>query len=336
MYFRTLIANGSPSTSIAHPGDWQEIFQICFDNREADIGRFLRRQFSSQDREDLIAALRDFVLGAPAASVGPPQPSLREEAITVLQLGEKQFLQAVGKRAMDAKEKAMISGLTWRVALVVQPLWPSRVADVDFLATAFGSNPRYTGWPVWLDARTSAKEENCPKVVSKAWEALIVSTGGWSNHLDFMRLDPAGCFFLRRALQDDLTDNVAPGRALDPLLVIIRVAEAIAVGISITRALLGKDQEARRLGFAFQWTKLAGRILTPWANPMMLMLGEARACDDEVTTFTELSSDTPITSIAPFVGEATRDLFATFQGERIPANVTEDWTSRLVERRLGS
>jgi hypothetical protein len=57
--------------------------------------------------------------------------------------------------------------------------------------------------------------------------------------------------------------------------------------------------------------------------------------DNAVSTFVELSSNTPISSIAPFVDEATRDLFATFQGERILLNVIEDWTSQLVERRLG-
>jgi hypothetical protein len=38
VWFRTLQANGTPSTARALPGDWREIFNICFDNREADIG----------------------------------------------------------------------------------------------------------------------------------------------------------------------------------------------------------------------------------------------------------------------------------------------------------
>lgn len=124
-----------------------------------------------------------------------------------------------------------------------------------------------------------------------------------------------------------------PGSALDPFLVILRVAEAIAVGISMTRALAGEHQERRRLGYAFRWKKLANRELRSWADPMRLLTGEPKAHDDEVTTFVELSTDTPISAIAPFVSEATRDLFATFGGYRVRLEVIEDLTQRLIERR---
>jgi predicted HTH transcriptional regulator len=43
VYFRSLASNGTPSTTEARPSDWGEIVEICFDNREADVGRFIRR-----------------------------------------------------------------------------------------------------------------------------------------------------------------------------------------------------------------------------------------------------------------------------------------------------
>src|SRR5271163_3674869 len=43
VYFRTLGSNGTVSTVAARPSDWRNIMEICFENREADIGRFLRR-----------------------------------------------------------------------------------------------------------------------------------------------------------------------------------------------------------------------------------------------------------------------------------------------------
>src|SRR5690554_2681147 len=66
VYFRTLAANGILSTSVARPEDWPDIMQICFDNREADIGRFLRRQLSVADRGALTTALQElgFVVSA--------------------------------------------------------------------------------------------------------------------------------------------------------------------------------------------------------------------------------------------------------------------------------
>ena len=41
IYFRTLLANGTPSSARLLPADWPDLLDICFDNREADIGRFL-------------------------------------------------------------------------------------------------------------------------------------------------------------------------------------------------------------------------------------------------------------------------------------------------------
>lgn len=231
----------------------------------------------------------------------------------------------------------MAASLTWEIALVIDPGWEARVPDKDFLAKVLGSNPNYTGWPVWLDSRSFRDERDRPRIRGGAWQAIIASTDddeSWSAHLDFMRLDPRGRFYLRRALQDDLVPKkVSPRTALDPILVILRVAEAIAVGISIANALVNGG-EPRRLGFAFRWTGLANRVLKAWSSPLTMVMGEPRAHDNAVSTFVEVLSDTPMSAIAPLVQMATRDLFALFGGEIIRSNVIEDWTSRLTERRL--
>jgi hypothetical protein len=99
---------------------------------------------------------------------------------------------------------------------------------------------------------------------------------------------------------------------------------------------LGWKEDATRLGFAFRWTKLHGRELASWANPFAHITGGHRAHDDEVTTFTELSLDTPASAIAPFVGQATQDLFALFDGYKMPNEAIEEWVQRLIERRLGT
>jgi hypothetical protein len=67
-------------------------------------------------------------------------------------------------------------------------------------------------------------------------------------------------------------------------------------------------------------------------------MGEStgKAHDDQVTTYTELSLDTPITAIAPFVDQATRELFILFNGHTITAGVIEDRIKRLIERRINS
>ncbi len=53
VYVRSLSANNTPSTTIATWKDWDSIIEVCFDNREADIGRFLRRHLSGLKTEFL-------------------------------------------------------------------------------------------------------------------------------------------------------------------------------------------------------------------------------------------------------------------------------------------
>jgi len=329
VYFRTLSANGRPSTSPARPEDWREILDICFENREANIGRFLRRHLTGLDQTNLIDALRQFGILATA----PTPPTLRDESIKFLRAGEKQFSLALNKRPLKAPYDAMLNMLTWHVALVTDPEWKGAVANASFLAKVLASNPNYTGWPTWLDSRTFDDAQSRPYSLHGAWETFLASLG-FSPHLDFMRFEPSGRFYQRRILQDDLTDRVTPGTALDPLLVILRVAEAIAVGIAMVRSLLGSDEPPRQLGFAFLWTGLSGRELISWANPMMLMVPTHAAHENEMITFIDLPSDTPVSSIAPLVDEATRELFALFGGTRITYSVIEDLIVRMVERRL--
>jgi hypothetical protein len=58
VYFRTLSANGTPSTAPARPEDWREIAEICFENREADFGRLLRRYVGSQGTASFMELLQ--------------------------------------------------------------------------------------------------------------------------------------------------------------------------------------------------------------------------------------------------------------------------------------
>ena len=54
---------------------------------------------------------------------------------------------------------------------------------------------------------------------------------------------------------------------LDPMPMILRVAEAMGVGVAFAKA-SGWSAEQTTLGFAFRWHKLKGRRLTAWANPL--------------------------------------------------------------------
>jgi hypothetical protein len=49
VFFRSLRANGTASSAEVQPADWPELMQICVDNREADVGRFVRRHLAGLD-----------------------------------------------------------------------------------------------------------------------------------------------------------------------------------------------------------------------------------------------------------------------------------------------
>jgi hypothetical protein len=117
--------------------------------------------------------------------------------------------------------------------------------------------------------------------------------------------------------------------------VLIRVAEAIAVGLSTAKG-LGWDQQTSQLGFTFRWRKLKGRRLDSWSNPIVYVPGGGAAQQDEVTTSIELPLDTPLSAISPFVDAATKELFIVFDGTRLPQQTIEEWTRRLIERRLNA
>jgi hypothetical protein len=236
-----------------------------------------------------------------------------------------------------ATERSDIQALnkfgTWTVSMVVDPLKTDALPDQTFLNVIASSNPRYTGWPMWMDTRGFVDESARPNVIDDAWEALIVSTSSdRPNHVDFMRMDPRGKFLLIRVLQDDLSTKVEPLTVLDPILVVLRVAEVIAVGLAFVKA-LDWNLEHTKIGFSFRWTKLKGRELTTWAVPMTF-LSAGRAAQDEVSTFVTVPADTPPGAISPFVQEATRGLFLLFAGYTMPTEAVDYWVQKLVERKL--
>jgi hypothetical protein len=268
------------------------------------------------------------------------EPVLRDSSEGLLRFGEDRFRRALAERSLTPEQKADVERGSWSVALIIDPPRPDRVkpgfldvANREFLDTILSSNPRLTGWPVWVDTRGFADHSARPKVRERAWEALIISSGSWTRHVDFWRLDPKGQFYHRRVLQDDLAERVEPGTALDPGLVIVRVAEAVAVGLAFAKS-LGRQDPAGRLGFSFRWTKLRGRYLSTWANPQMFLWPEEHgAADDEITTFVDLPADTPPPAIAPVVRDATIDLFALFDGFSMPDQTIEALVQRTLERR---
>lgn len=318
VYFRTLNSSNVASTAKMKWKDWRELLEICFDNREADIGRFLRRHLAGVDPATITAAM---------TGVGSNRKSVVASLVELIEEGRTYFQQKVGERKLQLPRHG-----SWEVALIIDG-GVSEQPDLDTFARLLGaSNPGYTGWPMWHDGRGSGRSEWRPYVINGAWHTLIVATEpNTFKHIEFMLEAPSGHFYSYRALEDDLSQNAPEsGKVLDPILPVLRVWEAIAVGVAFAKALKAKDQAI--LQFMFRWSGLAGRELNSWADPLRYVSSRT-AQQDIVTSTVSVPLETPISALAEYVKVATRPLFEIFEGFSISDSVIEEVTQKLLDRR---
>ncbi|MGF1472941.1 MAG: helix-turn-helix domain-containing protein [Rubrobacteraceae bacterium] len=305
VYVRSLRSNNTPSTTKATWGDWAALVGRCFENREADIGRFLRRHLGDRGPE----VERVF------------QAAAEDPALRVLRYGHER-MESVAERIGEIPSE--LGG--WEVGVAVVPELPDRVADESFLNLITSANPRYTGWPVWIDSRGFPDPESRPRTFEDGYEVFVPHLHGDDlADKDFWRIEPRGRFYLHRALQDDLRDGPRapePGTQLDFRLVIARAGEAIATALAFARALDAPEDAGLR--FAFRWYGLEGRRLTAWSDPERYLSRRYEALQDEATTHVAVPSDTPVSAVGQYVVAATARLFAAFDGAPIAASVVED------------
>jgi hypothetical protein len=348
VFIRSLGTNNTPSTTEATWKDWPHIVEVCFDNREADVGRFIRRHLRTLP-PGLFRAISSLIPHGESKEIN--QKMLQgwpEEELEALPTQEKKnetmvlaYLQEGATRfdnVLKERNFSLPDHGSWEVSAVIIGAVPPHSANFSFLNLLDSSNPRYTGWPVWLDSRGFTKKEARPYVFQGAWEAFIcdLSPERGGMDIDFWRLDPSGKFYLRRALQDDLSESERapePMKQLDFGLVILRTAEAIAVALGFARA-MGCPIETTSVAFAFRWTKMKGRELSSWANSGRHVPRGNIAYQDDITSRVIAPLETPSSAIAEYVYLITKPVFEAFNGVEINISVVEDLTQRLIERRL--
>jgi hypothetical protein len=316
--FRTLNANNRVSTAAARPEDWRDVVAVCFDNREADVAGFLRRQLSGLTPD----LLRTFV-GLQQGSSTPPLEQISAE-----------FRDACFGRFNDLAKtvdvKAQVSWGGWEVGLVLSPGLTGLVADKSFLSRVFSANPSYSSWPIWLDTRYISR--GSLKHRNGGWGAFV-AFDAWYNVLDFYRFEPEGRFYAYRPYFDDgiaETRQAKPKVILDPVPLIADVGEAIALGLLFAQA-LGATANSQ-LAFSWRWSGLAGRALMT-LSPADLgshLLGQDICHDDEVTDFVVVPVSTSAQAVAPYAVTCTRRLFAAFNGFSVQTKNVD----RIVESRL--
>lgn len=333
--FRTLRANGTFSSAAALPQDWKEIVEICFENREADIGRFVRRQLGGLTPEMLHS------LGAALSTAsGTSEDSLKSQALSLLEFGFERSHKILAERGLAAgAEDAARQWGTWEVALVVAPALDEAVPTREFYSALVSNNPQYTAWPPWQDTRSAVDPFARATVREGGWESLTVAIGSASYPLDlwaFSRLDPQGRLYELRALDDDAfarARGAPPQTAFDPGHVVHRVAETMLVGLRYAR-ILHPDSPGVGLGFAFGWKGLKKRAIVSWSGQVAVLPGIYRTLENEDTSFVAVPIDTAESAIAPFVQKAVKSVFARFDGYSMGISVIEHLVRQLIERRI--
>jgi hypothetical protein len=181
VYVRTLDSNRTPSSARASWKDWEPLMEVCFDNREANIGQFIRRHLTGLTPDGWRGLAETIGL-----ATAPAQPN---EVVSLLDAGERRFSQLIEEKQITLPKTGF-----WSAACVIEGAVPPHRADRDFLQLLAVHNPRYTGWPMWLDSSSFTEKQMRPFVFDSTWQALLVDSKGFRPHIDFQWVDPRGRF----------------------------------------------------------------------------------------------------------------------------------------------
>ena len=324
IYFRTLNANGTASTAKLSSKDLPDLLEICFNNREADVARFLRRNFTPE----AIASLLGNIVAPKSV------PDHKEMVFSVLDNGMKRLELRLTSQPLSPKTEYLRSAFSMSVGLSLTPQKNGELPTRGFMNLIRSSNPNLTGWPIWLDSTNFHDKAAQPRVLENAWETYISGGSFGRDGLEFQVFDPRGNFFLHRVMQEDISDNVARGTVVDPVLITYRVAETIIVGLAFARAL--GWQEDDMASFAFRFNGASGRHISGWASPerFFSFAGYGKSETNTCDSFTEVPVGTAPASIAHYVKSIVAPLLVLFGGFSISDGLFEDCVTRLIERRM--
>lgn len=294
---------------------------VCFDNREADVGRFIRRHLGSAGPAvaELLEGLRQ--------SATP----VVDAATALLDKGKACFEEEITRRDLPTDVAEMIDWGGREVALTIDPSPVGLSANGAFLQRLLSSLPRLTSYPPMLETAIGGPASGFV-VRQSRWEGLL-AVHGQVDALTFEMADPRGHFYERRLVLPDViarANNLKPKLYLGERETITDVVEVIITSLAFASA-LGVADEEHKLMFAFRWSGLAGRLIDRW------FLGSRAqyVAEDDVSPVCRLAiaADTPPAALAARIGEALEPLFGAFRGYMEPQQQIEETLTEVIERR---
>jgi hypothetical protein len=323
VYVRTLGANNTPSTAAALFSDWPQIMNVCFDNREADIGNFVRRHLTGLNIPGLLAQFGG----------DPIEP---ETAVIDAFLNEcrQRFLEI--PKADDVRDLGQ-GRVEFAFIINSAEVRQGVRADDNFLSSFMYANPHHSGWPLWMDTRGFSQPRDRPRTRSGGWEALIEDYVGSFivPHLDFWRVEPPGRFYHARVLLDDaiaIKNGKEPNQFFSMDFAISGVTEAISAAISFAKS-MGFRANDTTLEFAFRWSGLAGRQLSSYNVGRYFSPG--RICsDEEIVSHIKIPLDLAPSSIPSLIPDVVGDLFSSFNGMSFSNTAIEEIASEQLNKKV--
>ncbi len=155
VYVRTLESNGKVSSSEPKKNkDWQDLFNRCFYNREYSIASFFKRNLTREEisklNTELSKAKEEIIASVP-----------KEEIKEFFLNNEARYNSVLKERKITLPK----SGL-WEVGAIIKGIALTKYkTNQDFLELLDRSNPRYTGWPVWVNSSNFSDSKSRPSVI---------------------------------------------------------------------------------------------------------------------------------------------------------------------------
>ncbi len=315
VYVRTLKSNGRPSTSIAKLSDWPRIMETCFNNREADIGAFMRRQLSGLDIESTASVLFEIL----KVAKGPDAQELAEE---FLEIGFSKYLGQVKARAKPLPKIG-----TREVSAAISGKFEQPTLDDEFMQQ-FGHFQRMSGWAPFVAFLNMSARIDDVRYDPSGMDVLTYDDGVF-HILDFSRIESSGKFYYLEPLPGDFSQKPQL-QYLEFVYETARIAEVIAVVLLFAKAFCGEESD-NHVTFALRWKGLAGRRL---GSQERFFWSHGLATQNDFVTHATIPVSIAISAIGLHVESIVKQLFRLFGGQVFDSRVIQQIVEDRLNRRL--
>lgn len=249
--------------------------------------------------------------------------------------GQESFVQAAARRwnelvaplAEGDPSRLPFGSITYDYELIGDT---EQLTLKNLLATLREADQGETGWPpFWIASRDRIRPYNQDGTV-ECWQGVPEPERSKDpSQADFWRVSPTGRAFLRRGLDEDGHNVLAPGSIFDLTLPVWRTAEVLLHGRRLARLWPGSVD---KIAFRVRYTGLAGRELASWAKPIRRHLapGQWRARTDDVSSSATLSIDALENTLEPALSELLAPVYARFNGFTIAPELVADELAELL------